>query len=261
MKKRIMSITAVVVAFAAITGVLLFGQENETKIAVKAADSETKESYQSMQKKVVEEKEEPYVSEIDFDALWDLNPDIYAWITVPETNINYPVLWTDQEEDDYYLYHTPEREANITGSIYTEKYNAKDFSDPLTIMYGHTLMDGTMFSELHKYSDKEFFDANPYFYIYLPEKKLKYQIFAAVAVDDRHLYFSYDFSKPADFNAFMTAVNNGSLDEELPGNFNPEVRVKRKDKMLVLSTCADAYDIHPDQRWIVCAVPVDDKEK
>ncbi len=255
MRANIGSAAVTVIILAAVAGVIISGWGSEPETAAIAPYADTG-LFQSLREAVAAEKRAAYVSEIDFDALHEINPDIFAWITVPETNIDYPILWTDEEEDDYYLYHTPEGEADVRGSIYMEKYTAKDFSDPLTILYGHTLMDGTMFSELHKYEDKAFFDANPYFYIYLPEAKLTYRVFAAVAFDDRHLYWNYDLYQPTGFRAFMADVK-GCVDGEIAGNFNSEVSVKRKDKILVLSTCIDAYDEYPEQRWIVCAVLAD----
>lgn len=253
-KSKILSVVAVAAVFIVMTGTAMAGQEIETAMA--AADSETEKLYQSLRAKMTAEEEEPYESEIDFAELQAVNPDIYAWITVPGTNINYPVLQTAEEEDEYYLNHTVERKAELPGSIYTEKYNAKDFTDPVTVMYGHTLRDGTMFSELKKYRDTEFFKENPYFYIYLPEEKVKYQIFAAVAFDDRYILGNYNFSLPEDFDSFMAEVK-GSTGGNIAGNVNQEVSVKSGDEVLILSTCIDEY---PDRRWLVGAVRTEGNE-
>ena len=57
---------------------------------------------------------------IDFDALKERNPDVYAWITVPDTNIDYPILHRDSD-NSYYLNHTSDNEEKIEGAIFTEK--------------------------------------------------------------------------------------------------------------------------------------------
>lgn len=190
------------------------------------------------------EPEDPYDLRIDFAELQKENPDIYAWIKVPGTNIDYPILQSAEEEDEYYLNHTAEKKEGFPGSIYTEKYNATDFSDPVTVIYGHTLKDGTMFSELKKYRDKEFFESNPSIYIYLPTGRLTYQIFAAVAFDDRYLLGSYDFGQAGDVEDYIADLKRCN-----DGNFNPHIAIS--DEMITLSTCIGTA---PDKRWLVCAV-------
>lgn len=73
---------------------------------------------------------------IDFAALKEKNPDVYAWISIPGTAIDYPVL---QRENDntYYLDHTIDHEEKTEGAIFTENYNNTDFEDPNTVIYGH----------------------------------------------------------------------------------------------------------------------------
>lgn len=106
-----------------------------------------------------EEEKEPLDIPVDFEALQAENPDIYAWITIPGTNVDYPIL---QREGDngYYLNHSVDGAGSIAGAIFTEDYNSKDFTDPNTIIYGHNMKNGSMFRTLHNYSDREFFDNN-----------------------------------------------------------------------------------------------------
>ena len=83
----------------------------------------------------------------------NLNPDVYAWIDVPGTEISYPVLQS-AEDNSYYLEHTIEGEKTLPGAIYSENYNSKDFSDYNTILYGHNMRNGTMFAgPLHDFED------------------------------------------------------------------------------------------------------------
>ena len=66
------------------------------------------------------------------------------------------------------------------GAIYTQGINSKDFSDPVTVIYGHNGYKETMFTSLHKFEDAEFFDSHEYFFnIYLPQRKLTYQVVSA----------------------------------------------------------------------------------
>ena len=63
-----------------------------------------------------------------------MNPDVYAWIWIPGTNVDYPILQSETEPDEYYLNHTIEKKEGLPGTIYTEKYNSKEFTDPVTII-------------------------------------------------------------------------------------------------------------------------------
>lgn len=100
---------------------------------------------------------------VDFDSLKSQNPDIYAWITIPGTDIDYPVLQkTDSEDpyDNFYLDHTVDLTEGLPGAIYSQAVNHKDFMDSVTVLYGHNLKNGGMFSSLHKFENKDFFEEN-----------------------------------------------------------------------------------------------------
>lgn len=112
-----------------------------------------KQKQEDLKEKVVDQEalEEPKESNpIDFASLWNLNPDVYAWIDVPGTEISYPVLQS-AEDISYYLEHTIEGEKTLPGAIYSENYNSKDFSDYNTILYGHNMRNGTMFARAPRF--------------------------------------------------------------------------------------------------------------
>ena len=90
---------------------------------------------------------------IDFAELSSINPDIYAWIRIPDTQIDYPVLQRE-EDDTYYLRHNSSGRYAFAGSIYTEEANSRDFKDPMTVLYGHNMRDGSMFQNLHFFEDE-----------------------------------------------------------------------------------------------------------
>ena len=101
---------------------------------------------------------------VDFDSLIKQNPDIYAWIYIPETNINYPVC-RHASDDNFYLDHDIYKNYSYAGAIYSQFCNSRDFDDRVTVLYGHNMADGSMFANLHKFRDKDFFDKNKYLYI------------------------------------------------------------------------------------------------
>lgn len=190
---------------------------------------------------------------IDFAALQSVNPDVYAWIEIPGTNINYALA---QSPDDplYYLDYTYEREAGVEGAIYTEYYNGKDFTDPNTVIYGHVMKkDKTMFSQLHAYEEEAFFDKAPYVNIYLPGKQLRYEVFAAVEYDDRHLMKSIDFTDPVSFEEFLNDIRSR---RDMLSHVKESVSVNASNKIITMSTCNPR---DPDTRWLVTAVFIEEK--
>lgn len=184
---------------------------------------------------------------LDWDALHAQNPDIYAWIYIPETEIDYPIL-QHATKQDYYLDHNLDGSTGYPGCIYTQIRNSKDFTDFATIIYGHNMKDGTMFQNLHNYEDKTFFEENPYIYIYTPDKVFVYQIFAAVTFHDRNILLQYDMTLTSGRAGYINDIRacNGMTDQ-----YNDAVTVNTESHIVSLSTCIGAS---PNNRWIVSGV-------
>lgn len=182
------------------------------------------------------EETTPLLKTIDFSALQEKYPDIYAWVYVPGTLVNYPILQSGEDVDtDYYLEHNLDGTAGLPGCIYTQKVNSKDFTDRDTIVYGHNMRNDTMFGSLHNYEDETFFNEHPYIYIYTPKQNLVYQIFAAYASDDKLILDYYDcFQDDATFLGYLDDVQHNT---SLKSNTNQEMQFTVEDKILTLSTC------------------------
>ena len=176
-----------------------------------------------------------------------MNEDIYAWIDIEDTNVHYPILQS-ATDDGYYLEHTVDHKAGLPGSIYTEKVNAKDFSDYITLVYGHDMRDGSMFKHLHKFEDKEFFESHDTITIYTENEILKYRVFAAVVYDDRHIMYAFDKDDANDRSEFLDSLQNS---RDMKNQYRSDVEVDENSKLLVLSTCISG---RPNNRWLVVAV-------
>ena len=247
-----MAILEFLIVVVAGTGIGIYihssNQKKEAAAAEKAkkADPEaTQEQYEKLKEQVAVDADDPMFRKIDFAAAQAANPDVYAWIWIPGTNIDYPILQSESEDDAYYLNHTIEKKEGLPGTIYTEKYNAKDFTSPVTVVYGHNMKNGSMFADLHKFEDKAFFDANPYVYIYLPDRTIKYRIFAATPFDDRYILGNYVFTSQDDFEKYLDELRSN-----INGNVNMDVNVAQTTGIITLSTCiADS----PNERFLVNA--------
>ena len=185
---------------------------------------------------------------IDFSALQEeINPDIYAWIYIPNTLIDYPVL-QHLNDNAYYLNYNIDGTKGYPGCIYTENYNAKDFTDRNTVIYGHNMKNGTMFGALHQYEDNDFFTENPYVYIYTTDEVYVYRVFAAYEFSDIHLLGGYDMVTEVGFGKYLEEVMKN---ESKNGNFDRDIEVTAKDKIITLSTCVSKK---PKNRYLVQGV-------
>jgi sortase B len=187
--------------------------------------------------------EETVENPIDFKTLTAKYPDIYAWIRVPGTNIDYPIV-QHPTDNSYYINHTIEGKKRIAGAIFTENYNSKDFNDPNTLIYGHNMKNGSMFGSLKLYRDYEYYKEHPVFYIYTDEGVYEYRIFSVrvvSAVGDAYVLTFESDEAYAEYleKAFRTSMYDTDVES-----------LTTEDKIVTLSTCT-ASD---ENRMIVQAV-------
>ncbi len=223
-----------------------------------STDSDKKPSTDSSKPNTDSEKKttdvnKPVINgDVNFTDLWKINRDIYAWIKIPNTAVNYPVLQTSGD-DRFYLEHNIYGQYSFAGCIYSEKVNSKDFSDPNTVLYGHNLLNGTMFASLHNFRDPNFFANNEYIYIYMPDRTLIYRIFSAYEYDDRHIMYSFDFNDEEVFAEYLEYATNPT--NSMTANIR-ETEVTTDDTILTLSTCMDNIE---SSRYLVQGVLIRDE--
>ncbi len=175
---------------------------------------------------------------IDFKSLKSDNCDVVAWIKVDGTVIDYPILMSGvTKEENFYNYHDINLKYKKAGCIFIQKINSSDFSDFNTMVYGHNMLNGTMFGTLKKFRNKEFFNKNRNIYIYLPGKILQYDIVSAFVHDDRHILNSYNFYTDEGKNEFIELCKNPKF---LVKNIKDSIDLDTNDKLVTLSTCTSA---------------------
>ncbi|MBQ7100107.1 MAG: class B sortase [Clostridia bacterium] len=172
-------------------------------------------------------------SPIDLPALQEINSDVYAWIRIPGTYVDYPVAQS-KVDDNYYLHRSIYKKYLFAGMIYTQSCNALDFSDPVTVVYGHNMRSTTMFTSLHYFEDPEFFDTHDVFYIYTADRVLTYHIVSAYKYDNRHIMNAFDFSDPEVLADYQEYVLNPVSTLR---NVRKGVTLDENSKLVVLSTC------------------------
>lgn len=176
------------------------------------------------------------------------NKDIYSWIYIPNTNVDYPVVQASADKpDDFYLNHNIHKQSEFAGSIYSEKHNAKDYSDPVTVLYGHNMNNGSMFKTLHNFEDPLFFRKNKYIYVYMPKRKLTFKVYSAYVYDNRHILNSFDFNK----KKILKKYQKYTLNPESMTRNTRKVALNKDSKILTLSTCTSGAE---NTRYLVQGV-------
>ena len=126
---------------------------------------------------------------IDFEKLNSINKDIKAWIYVPGTKIDYPILVGESDEE--YLYNDMNKEYTPLGSIFS--YSGTNFTKGNTFIFGHNMASSQMFGELRKYIDKDFLKEHRYLYIYTERKAMKCDIFSIFITNENDDIFNGEY--------------------------------------------------------------------
>lgn len=187
----------------------------------------------------------------DWEELRKVNKDVYAWIYIPNTNVDYPIL-QHPYNDTYYLSYNLDGSRGKPGCIFTQRMNNKDFTDYNTVIYGHNMKSGAMFRTLHEFEDATFFEENPYVYIYTEDGVLVYEIFAAYETDASHILMSNDFSTKEGYAQYLKKVFSV---QNIDGHFRDDVYVTTENHIVTLSTCVGSLS---NKRYLVQAVLLND---
>jgi len=178
--------------------------------------------------------------EVDFDALREINPDIVGWIILEGTPINHPVV---QGENNYhYLNHLFDGRRNSAGTIFADTYNRPGFVDHNTILYGHNMHDGGMFSAIRRFRSQEFFDAHPMAFLLTPEGSYVIRFFAGHTTDVHSQSWRIQFAGEYEFAAWIAENRERS-------DFVSDVEVGPTHRIVTLATCTTSWA--SDARYVV----------
>ena len=185
---------------------------------------------------------------VDFAKLKEINPEIYAWIRIPDTNIDYPVAEHAGEDQTYYLKHDLYGTPQFAGCIFSQEPSAKDLSDPVTVLYGHNMKNGSMFQNLYHFVEEDALEQDPYVYMYTDGHTCVYRIYAAYYYDDRNITQVYDFTDREDLEKYIEETKKPrSMAEQTAKTDEVDI----SDRILTLSTCVAGQ---PSERLLVQAV-------
>ena len=171
-----------------------------------------------------------HLIKVDFTELIKKNEDTVGWINVNNTNINYPVV--QSTDNNYYLTHSYDKKENEAGWVFLDYRNNKDFTSKNNIIYAHSRLDKTMFGSLSKvlkqswYKDK----SNHIIRLSTPTEDSLWQIFSVYVIKEETYYITTSWPSDTEYLDFLNTIK-----ERSKYNFNTELNTD--DKILTLSTC------------------------
>ena len=172
------------------------------------------------------DKEDPDDFAVDWDSLLAQNKDVIGWIRTMN-GASYPIL--HGESDDTYLYHDINRSYNINGSIFLHYANSGKWYDKNSLIYGHNMNSGAMFGTNREYKDESFGKEHPYFYIYTPEGRYTYHIYAVIITEDQSACYNPDIQNDMEMKEYLDLIKKNAL--YTVTDAQPE------DQVVTLSTC------------------------
>lgn len=165
--------------------------------------------------------------------LLDINPNIVGWLTIDNTKIDYPIL--QSSDNSHYLNRNYKEDTSKSGSIFMDYRNQADSLDKHTIVYGHQMKDGSMFGQLDKFLDEDFFSQHKGFQFDTIYESYKVEIFSVYVTTTDFNYIETDFSTDEAYMDFIEVIKEKS-------NMSTDIQVTEQDNIITLSTCNDLQD-------------------
>jgi sortase B len=173
---------------------------------------------------------------VDFAALGAINQDAVAWLYCPDTVISYPIMAA--EDYSYYLHYLPDGTYNINGSLFLDYNGRTDFSDRLSVVYGHNMKSGKMFGSLDSYKKQSYFEEHPYLYLYTQSQNYRIAlVYGAVISADQWTQEGYMLSQNADA---LLAYASAHTTFQSPAV--QDLEDDPQQNLVVLSTCSYEFD-------------------
>ena len=189
---------------------------------------------------------------LQLEELKKENNDIVAWLEIPNTKINYPVLQTSDNE--YYMKHNYKKEKSGDGSIFLDKDYNWDIPSSNLLIYGHNNKNGNMFQDLLKYEDENYYKEHPTIQFTTVDEDCTYEI---IAVFKSRVYYKSE-QNVFRYYYFINAENeeeyNNYVEESKKASlYDTGKTAEYGDQLLTLSTCEYSQE---DGRFVIVAKKV-----
>lgn len=182
------------------------------------------------------------IPDIDFASLQEINPDIVGWLYCEDTPIHYPVV--QGEDNSYYLKHLFDGTYNANGCLFLDSRVKNDFSEAYSIIYGHHMKNGTMFSSLDGYKRQEYYEAHPNLLLITPEQTYLLNLFSGYVASVEDHAWDISFQNELKFEEWLISATENSC-------FESHVCPSSTDRILTLSTCSYEFD---NARFVILGI-------
>jgi len=190
---------------------------------------DSRQLYQEAEAQRYEQYKPAAGDSLTFAQLQEMNPDVFGWLSVYGTNIDYPLV--QGEDNAAYVNTSVTGESLLSGSIFLDYRNRRDFSDFNSIVYGHHMDRQVMFGEIGEFSDEAYFEEHPYGNLYVNGRDYGIEFFAFLQVDayDSRIY-TPAIEGEADRHGYLEYLLEKAL-------YTRPVGVESSDRLILLSTC------------------------
>ena len=250
MKKKIKIVDVLLVV---LIGILLFSGYKLIKIKQESDTIETQFEKLEQIIQTEETTDEIYsTAKEKYQSVYDINNHFIGWIFLPDTALNYPVMQT-KDSPEYYLRRDFEGKYSSYGVPFMDYKCTVDESDNI-IIYGHNMTNGTMFSAVTQYSNKQYWENHRYIGFDTMNGFGTYEVAIHGLIDLKTTDFNYiadvDFTRKEHFDSYIAQAKQYQM-------YDTGVSLEYGDKLLLLSTCQTGND---DGRHIIIAKKISDDD-
>lgn len=216
------------------------GQE-QGEVIVEPAEERNTEKLENEEKQILPE----------YQTLYDENNDMYGWIKIDDTVIDYPVMFTPEDPNFYENRNWNKEKCNVGTTIFIDGRTGEDSEN--IIVYGHNMRDFSMFGSLKYYKDKEYYENHKYIEFDTVYEKATYEIIAVSKAkvyyneepsEDEYLfYMNIELDSEEDFYNYISNIKSNSY-------YAIENTAHYGDQLITLCTC-DKYTT--DGRFLIVA--------
>lgn len=192
----------------------------------------------------------------EFSKLMALNEDVKGWLSITGTNIDYPILQSDESDPEYYLYRNINKKYDKAGSLFLNTASSLEENTKNLVIYGHNMKStNNMFHQLLRYDKLEFYKEHPYITFNSIYAKGQWKIISVIKADanlndDFFNFARTSFANDEDYLAYIYELRIRSL-------YHIPVDANEEDELLTLVTCSYELD---NYRTVIIARKIRDTE-
>lgn len=205
-------------------------------------------SYQVSAHKYKELEESYYQGDDREKSISDINEDFVGWIDIEDTNVSYPVVQT--VDNEFYLNHNFYKEQDFVGAIFMDYRMSTDVLDKNIIVYGHNMKDGSMFGNLKKYLDHDYYQDHKYITLDFLDASYEWEVVSIYSTLDTN-WMENIFIDEEEFGEYVETIIDNSV-------ISTGVEVDEEDVILTLSTCTTE---DREKRFIVHAKLINEERQ